>query len=343
MLTDSQILEIRGFLERAENPLYFFDDDPDGLTAYLLLKKKYKKGHGTCVKSSPKSEIVYSAAYRKHKPDLVVILDKPKMSQEALDEFNVPVVWIDHHQLVERDGVNYYNPMAGESPDNRPTSYWAYRVVEENEWIALIGIIGDWNVPEKDIVEKFNYPELLSDAKTVEEMMFDTEFGKLIKIFSFVMKGSNESMDDCINGLEEIDDLKDILEKKSEMGKVILEKYERLNKEYEALLKSALEQEGEGEVYVYTYVEDRNSFTGNLSNELLHKLKSEVIIIGREKDGDFRLSLRSKGKPIRPILNRALEEVGGYGGGHDMACGASVKVQDFPKFIEIIKREYKKE
>ncbi len=342
MLTDVQIMEIRGFLEKAENPLYFFDDDPDGLTAYLLLKKKYKKGHGTCVKSSPKSEIVYSAAYRKHKPDLVVILDKPKISQEVLDEFNVPVVWIDHHQLVERNGVNYYNPMAGDNPDNRPTSYWAYRVVEENEWVALVGIIGDWNVPEKDIVEKFKYPELLGNAKTAPELMFDVEFGKLIKIFSFVMKGSNESMDDCINGLEEIDDPMDILEKKSEMGKVIFEKYERLNKEYEVLLKGALEQE-EDEIYVYTYVEDKNSFTGSLSNELLHRLKSEVIIIGREKEGDFRLSLRSKGKPIRLILKKALEEVEGYGGGHEMSCGASVKVQDFSKFIEIIKREYKKE
>ncbi|MBT3865872.1 DHH family phosphoesterase [Candidatus Woesearchaeota archaeon] len=342
MLTDTQIMEIRGFLEKAENPLYLFDDDPDGLTSYLLLKKKYKKGHGTCVKSSPRSSVVYSASYRKHKPDLVVILDKPNISQEILDEFNVPVVWIDHHQLVERDGVNYYNPMAGDSPDNRPTSYWAYRVVEENEWVALVGIIGDWHVPEKDIVEKFGYPELLGDAKTPPELMFDAEFGKFIKIFSFIMKGSNESMDECINGLEIINDPMEILERKNEVGKLIYDKYERINREYEICLKDALSQEDEG-VYVYTYVEDKNSFTGNLSNELLHRLKSEVIIIGREKDGDFRLSLRSKGKPIRMVLQKALEEVEGYGGGHDMACGASVKVQDFSKFIEIIKKEYKKE
>ena len=39
MLTDAQIQEIRGFLEKAENPLFLFDDDPDGLTSYLLLKK----------------------------------------------------------------------------------------------------------------------------------------------------------------------------------------------------------------------------------------------------------------------------------------------------------------
>lgn len=342
MLTDAQIQEIRGFLEKAENPLFLFDDDPDGLTSYLLLKKHYKKGHGTCIKSSPKANVVYSAAYKKHKPDLVVILDKPVVSQEILDGFNVPVVWIDHHQVIEREGVNYYNSMAGDKPDNRPTSYWAYKVVEDNEWVALVGIIGDWNVPEKEIVDKFKYPELLGNAKTPPELMFDTEYGKMIKAFSFVMKGNNDSMNNCIDALEEIEDPMEILNQTTPNGKLVFEKYEKMNKEYEVLLEDSLSQD-EDEVYVYTYVEKKNSFTGNLSNEMLHKLKSDVIIIGREASGDVRLSLRSKGKPILPVLKKALEEVEGYGGGHAMACGASVKMHDFPKFVEIIKREYKKE
>ncbi|MBT4577407.1 DHH family phosphoesterase [Candidatus Woesearchaeota archaeon] len=342
MLTDAQIQEIRGFLEKAENPLFLFDDDPDGLTSYLLLKKHYKKGHGTCIKSSPKANVVYSAAYKKHKPDLVVILDKPVVSQEILDGFNVPVVWIDHHQVIERDGVNYYNSMAGDSPDNRPTSHWAYKVVEDNEWVALVGIIGDWNVPEKSIVDKFKYPELLGNVKTPPELMFDTEYGKMIKVFSFILKGNNDSMNKCIEALEEIEDPMEILNQTTSNGKLVYEKYEKMNKEYETLLEDSLSQDEE-EVYVYTYVEQKNSFTGNLSNEMLHKLKSEVIIIGREASGDVRLSLRSKGKPILPILKKALEEVEGYGGGHAMACGASVKMHDFPKFVEIIKREYKKE
>ena len=342
MLTDAQIQEIRGFLEKAENPLFLFDDDPDGLTSYLLLKKHYKKGHGTCIKSSPKANVVYSAAYKKHKPDLVVILDKPVVSQEILDGFNVPVVWIDHHQVIERDGVNYYNSMAGDSTDNRPTSHWAYKVVEDNEWVALVGIIGDWNVPEKSIVDKFKYPELLGNVKTPPELMFDTEYGKMIKVFSFILKGNNDSMNKCIEALEEIEDPMEILNQTTSNGKLVYEKYEKMNKEYETLLEDSLSQDEE-EVYVYTYVEQKNSFTGNLSNEMLHKLKSEVIIIGREASGDVRLSLRSKGKPILPILKKALEEVEGYGGGHAMACGASVKMHDFPKFVEIIKREYKKE
>ena len=46
MLTSKQIKEIRKALEEATNPLFFFDDDQDGIAAYLLLKRKYKKGKG---------------------------------------------------------------------------------------------------------------------------------------------------------------------------------------------------------------------------------------------------------------------------------------------------------
>ena len=36
MLTKKQIEEIRTFAEKAENPLFFYDDDPDGLCSFLI-------------------------------------------------------------------------------------------------------------------------------------------------------------------------------------------------------------------------------------------------------------------------------------------------------------------
>ncbi len=344
MLSEKQIKEIRSFLEKSENPLFFFDDDPDGLTSYLLLKKKYKKGTGVCIKASPKAEVVYSAAYRKHTPDLVVILDKPFIKQEILDEFNVPVVWIDHHQPIERDGVNYYNPMTSEKPNNKPTSYWAYKVVEENEWVAVVGIIGDWNVPEKEILDKFDYRDMLLKTDSPPELMFDSQYGKLISIFAFTMKGDNHSMDECIAALEKIESPIEILEQTTDNGKLVYGKFDKIDKEYRRLLEESLNQKEEGEdVFVYTYVAEKNSFTGGLSNELLYRLDNDVVIVGREKDGDVRMSIRSKGKDILPVLNKALEHFEGYGGGHAKACGASIKMEDFPRFIEMIKKEYKKE
>ena len=340
MIKESEIKEIRSFLEKAENPLFFFDDDPDGLTSYLLLKKHYKKGHGVCIKASPNSSGVYYAAVSKHKPDLVVILDKPLINQEIIDLINTPIVWLDHHQPVERKGVNYYNPMNGEKPDNRPTCYWAYKVVEENEWVAVAGIIADWHVPEKEIVDKFGYKKLLGGYKTPPELLFESEYGKIVKILSSALKGTTESMNDCVESLEKINNPMEILERTSPNGKKLFDKFEKINKEYQVLLDDALSKKEDGAVFVYTYPGGKNSYTGGLSNELLYRVANEVVIVGREKDGEVRMSLRSKKKPILLVLKRALEEVEGYGGGHANACGASVKMDDFPRFLKFIRKEF---
>jgi single-stranded DNA-specific DHH superfamily exonuclease len=342
MLNLSKIKEIRKFLEKAKKPLFFFDDDPDGLTSFLLLRKHYKKGVGICVKASPRSDIVYEKSVSNHQPDLVVVLDRPTLSQEVIDAIHVPIVWLDHHEPVERNGVHYYNSMLGKKPDNRPTSYWAYKIVKENEWLAIVGIIGDWNVPEKGILRKFKYKDLIKGAKTPPEFLFDTDYGKLVKAFAFTMKGTTDSTNKCISALLQIESPLEILEQTNGHGKLIYQKFEKMNKEYDELLNEALKEKEKGGVFVFTYSGGRNSYTGGISNELLHKLKNGIIIVGREKDGEMRMSLRSRKANMRKILKKSLENVEGYGGGHEKACGASVKIHDFSKFIRAIKKEYGK-
>ena len=51
------------------------------------------------------------------------------------------------------------------------------------------------------------------------------------------------------------------------------------------------------------------------------------------------MSLRSKEIIIRTVLEKALEGVQGYGGGHEHACGANVKKEDFDRFIENFKKQ----
>ena len=76
-----------------------------------------------------------------------------------------------------------------------------------------------------------------------------------------------------------------------------------------------------------------------VANELLHFHPDKVIIVGRERDGEVRMSLRGSGdNVILPKLKKALESVNGYGGGHEYACGAAVKKDDFPKFAEDFKK-----
>jgi len=52
MITKKQILEIREHLEKAQNPIFFFDNDGDGLCSFLLLQRYIGRGKGVAMKTS---------------------------------------------------------------------------------------------------------------------------------------------------------------------------------------------------------------------------------------------------------------------------------------------------
>jgi len=94
MLTKKQVKEIRGHLERAQNPLFFFDNDPDGLCSYLLLRRFIGRGKAVPVKLNPLS-VEYFRRVREFSPDYIFVLDVPEITSEFLDEvekLNLPVV-----------------------------------------------------------------------------------------------------------------------------------------------------------------------------------------------------------------------------------------------------------
>ena len=111
-----RIREIRTILEDSSNPLFFYDDDPDGLVSYLLLKRKYKKGTGIIIRvrgmHGVDEDELYLRKIEENHPDVVVFLDKPTLNQEIFDKIDVKTkIWIDHHEPVKVKNVIYYNPM----------------------------------------------------------------------------------------------------------------------------------------------------------------------------------------------------------------------------------------
>ena len=81
------------------------------------------------------------------------------------------------------------------------------------------------------------------------------------------------------------------------------------------------------------------ALTSDLSNEVLFENPDKFIIIGREKSGEMKCSLRSSKYKVLPALEKALTKVKGYGGGHLHACGANIDKNDFEKFTEIIRKQ----
>lgn len=339
--------EIRKILDESENPVFFYDDDADGLCSYLLLRKYIGKGKGLVVKTSHKVEPIFMNFAEKHSPDKIFVLDKPEVSQEFVDRSKVPVIWIDHHPIIEIKGLKYYNPLKKDPKIYLPTSYICYKVIkEQHQWIAMVGCIGDFFIP--DFFNEFykKHKDLLVKTNDPGEIAQKTEFGKIVRMFEFMLKGENiHEINKAADLLLKIKTPYELLNQETEAAKLIYEKYEKINKHYEKLYNKAVNSATEENFLVFKYPHQKLSFTAYLSNALSYKFPDKVIIVAREItsenpnfETEFRMSLRYRKHNLPKILKKSLEGLDGYGGGHESACGASVKKKDFDEFIRNMKK-----
>jgi len=343
MIPPEEIKKIRSYLKKSENPLFFFDDDPDGLSCFLLFWKYIEKGHGIMVKGNPKVGTEYLRKINEYHPDKVFILDKPQVSQDFIDKVNVPIIYIDHHPPNKLKGIHYFNPLLYDKKDNRPTCYWCYQVTKQDKWIAMTGIVGDWFLPE-EVDKSFTkeYQKLLPKVNDPGEARFNTDFGKLVKIFSFILKGSTAESMRCVRILTRVKAPEEILNQTTKEGKYIYKYYEKINSKYEKLLEKAKSKlDLKEDIIIFTYPTGKDSFTGMLSEELTYMYPDKTIIIGRVKEDRVVMSLRSQKKDIRKAIEKSLPGINGYGGGHEHACGSNILKKDFPKFINRIKKYLK--
>lgn len=340
MISKEDLETIKSYLEKAENPLFLYDDDNDGLCSYLLFKKFCGRGKGVIVKARPHVDEFFVHRVNEYNPDIIFILDKPIVKQEFIDNVNVPIVWLDHHPPSDVKGVKYFNPLLKKKDGHgMSTSYWCYKAVGGELWIATVGTISDWVVPEWMDEFKKKYPGMVEDMKTPEKILFETKLGKLCRLFSFFTRGKISDIKDNIKLIEKIEDPNEILDCSSDAGKRLVKNIEKIKKEFDKLLVNAIKSVTEDKLFIFTYVSKNYSFTSDISNELVYRFPNKFIIVGREKEGEIKMSLRSEKYKVRDILEEALEKVEGYGGGHEKACGANVAVGDFDKFTEIIKKK----
>ncbi len=329
MTTLEKIYEL---IEKSQNPLIFFDDDPDGLCSYLLIKKHFKKGHPVIVKSSPELDISYLKKVKEYSPDLVIVLDKPILPQEFIDHVNVPIVYIDHHPINDIKGVHYFNPLFKDKKDNRPVTYWCYELTKENLWIATVGTAADYSLAT---IKEFNkkFPDLCKYDDDPKKVIYKTKLGKLIRIFFFLLKPPHYKSLQYVNLLEKIKSPYELLDNSSKNAKEIIKIYEKVDKEYQKILEKALKPQ-KSKVHLFMYDAGKISFTAELASELQSKFKNKLIIVGRQKSDKVKMSLRYQNGDLREILKKALQNLDGGGGGHEHACGSHINSKDFEEFLE---------
>jgi len=369
---------IRQELANSKKTLFFFHDDPDGICSFLQMNQYAKTSYGVIVKSKPILDEKFFAKIDSYQPDLVMTLDLAIVKQEFIDHCNeqgIKVVIVDHHEINDiKDYTQYYNPKMFHEGDVTANSSLCYYILEQPKelmWLAALGTVADWQLPKfynmvtaqfPDLTNSFSAHDLMKicdykkseskvelldkalkkaakkyDKKSVEFLLFNTKLGLLAKIFSFCVKGDMRQVKRNISALMKIKDYDDLLERKSSPSKLVYRTFTKYITKYLDLLLDGLSKVKNEKILVYTYKE-RDSYSGELANELYYFNPDKFVLVGRLKDHIYRISMRYKGNALE-IFKNSSEGLECQGGGHVNACGASINEKDFDLFVRRIKKQ----
>ncbi len=338
MLLAKEVEEIKEHLERAQNPLFLYDNDADGFCSFVLLRRYIGRGKGVAVRTHPNVDIGYMRKVRELKADYVFVLDRPFLGLEFAEELEkeqIPLVWIDHHEVVREkysDLVHIYNPTLHKDKSSEPVTALAYQITarKEDAWIAIMGCISDHYWPSFVPTFTEHYPELWGKVKEPFQAYYTTELGRLAKSIGFGLKDSithvvylQNFFIACVSPHEALAEL----ETNSSFGK----KYREMRTRYVALLERAKEFVGKKLVF-FTYG-GSSSISSDLSNELSYLYPKKHIIVVYTNGAISNVSIR--GKHARVNLENLLPSFpGASGGGHAEAVGARIRTEDLERFKE---------
>ena len=348
MLTKEQINEIREHLDKAQNPIFYYDNDADGLCSFALLRRYIERGKGVAVRSFPELNESYARKAIELGSDYVFVLDKPVMSKEfaeAIDKLGLPLVWIDHHDLpeekFEKELKNFfvYNPARNkDEKSDEPVTYWSYKISNKKEdvWIAVMGCIADHYLP--DFIDEFTgkYMEYGGNVKKPFDAYYGTEIGKAAMMLNFGLKDSISNVIRLQNFLINAKGPESFFEESKE-NYFLRKKYNDVKKKYDTLVDKA-EASVKGKLIFFDYSGEL-SISSDVSNEISYKYPDKYIVVAYKKGEISNISVRGKG--VKKILERVLEKVGGRGGGHDDAVGARIETKDLEKFREAFEEAIK--
>ncbi|MEK6963991.1 MAG: hypothetical protein AABX70_06175, partial [Nanoarchaeota archaeon] len=291
-IAKNRLDDFKKSIDNAKKILVFFDDDCDGLAAFLQVYKYKGEAVGVAIRAVPELKAEYIRKIKEHDPDLIVVLDMPMITEEFLDQNKVPLIWVDHHEPKNPKGVTYLNPHVEDEEDNRPTSYWIHQALNSSVWLATVGCIADWFWPE--FVDEFRkeFSNLLPEnINTAPDALFNSKVGTIVQVLLFNLKGSVSDMNKSIKTFTKVQSPIEMLEQTSEPGRFVYKRYLPFREEYERILNSIPISE---ELFIaHIYENAGNAYSAEISNELMYRYPDKTFLIGRKNQGDVRCSLRA--------------------------------------------------
>jgi len=344
MLTEKQVKEIKEHLNKAQNPLFLFDNDQDGLCSFLILQKYIKRGKGYPIKVSPAMTKDYFRKVKELNADYIFILDQPEVSEEffkEVQENNIPTVWIDHHDIGDisiPEFISYYNPIYNKGNKKRfsePTTYLCYQISQQKKdlWLGVAGCIADHFIP--DFYEEFkkDYPELSTDSEEPFGIFYNSEIGKVSRMMGFGLKDRMSNVIMMIKMLYKAENPYDVLNESKE-NKRLVSRFLEIDKKFNKFVDKAKKEVSENLLF-FTYAGEI-SMSADIANKLSFLFPKKLIVVVYNKGP--RANISGRGKGIREIIVEAIKPFeNSTGGGHENAVGAQINLNEVDQLQENIK------
>ncbi len=331
--------------------------DPDGITSAVIinkiLSKQRNKEIDLRINQKPDELFITENTFKKLKQkkinkliitDLSVDQYKDKLISKV-EEF-AEILILDHHKLyndLNSKKIVHIKPQMIKKnidPSRYSTSKLAYDLcseidcVEELDWIAAIGMIGDQVITKwKPFMNKVFKRYGIKNKKDV----FDTTIGKVTETIFFT-----EAYD--INKIKECYEIINHAKSFKEISKSKLNNYrKKVEKEIDYWKNNVIRF---AEIYpkheiIFDYIKPRYSIKSAISSVISNKYPNKTIIIAQDMKSDFvQLSVRRMDKKIavNELLERALKNFkGASGGGHINSAGGRIRKKDLYRFMDSIK------
>ena len=128
-----------------------------------------------------------------------------------------------------------------------------------------------------------------------------------------------------------------LLKEETAQARLLIKRYSARKNEYDNLKQKVIVDINDP-LFIFVYEEDSNSYTTDLSNELLYLHPKKCIIIARLRNEQYICSLRYSQANLEQILKEVLQITGGSGGGHEHACGAQIPQHQWDIFLEELRK-----
>ena len=339
MLSQASLDDLRSRLEGASSPVFLFDNDADGLCSFLLARRALGKGKGIPVRSYPELDVGYMEQALILGADLVVVLDKPFISEKSiqfLHERSVPLLVVDHHVVPKKyseeltRAFTEYNPalLSGIQNSAEPVSYLMYRALgrKEDMWLMIAGCIADHYLPLEWAQFTLQFPSLSGEVKGPFEAYYATRIGQLAQFLNFGLKDSISHVNLLFTFLSACTEPTQVLGDEAPLS--FRDKVHTLSGELDRLVD---EQKILGNLIVVHYG-GATSMSADVANKLSYLHPGKYILVAYRKGSVTNLSLRGIG--VKNLFESIFPFFPGLmGGGHEDAVGGRIVSASIDSFI----------